>query len=276
MKEIVNDLRNQIANNSLKLPTQPEIAVKIREVENDPKIKAEVIAAIISKDPGLTARIIKIANSPLMRGKVQINSLPMAINRLGYKFVCNTTTGLAMEQIFQTTHDLVDRLMYEVWKDSASIAAIAYVVAKQYSTISPDVASLAGLMHKIGILPILRYAQEKEVLLEDEQQLTDIIDKFFPKLSEAILYTWEFPEEITSVPRQVFQGKQASGEHQQLADIICVANCIHHQRLGHEVDTEKYAESFKRLNLDTDFDFMDSVDFIEDLNNALSIYNSSH
>ena len=276
MKEIVDDLKTEIANNRLKLPTQPEIAVKIREIENDPKLEAEKIASVINKDPGLTARIIKIANSPLMRGRVQINSLPLAINRLGFKFVCNTTTGLAMEQIFQATHEVIDKWMYKIWSDSSAVAAIAYVIAKHFTQVAPDVACLAGLMHKVGVLPILAYAQEKDVLLENEPMLNEIIQNFQAKLGEAILFTWEFPKEIINIPRGVADPKRIKDQADVLTNIILISLDVHHQNQGETIDPQAHLFAYKQLGLDPELNFMSSPSIQEDLQCAMSIYNNTH
>lgn len=276
MEDIVKILQEQIANNQIKLPTQPEVAVKIREVENDPNIEADKLAAIINKDPGLTARIIKIANSPLMRGKAQIDSLPSAINRLGFRFVCNTTTGLAMEQIFQATNETIDKWMYSVWTESAEVAAISYVMAKHYGKIPGDVASLAGLMHKIGVLPILTYAQDHDELLDDEKKLDSLIRNFHPKLSEAILTAWQFPIEITSIPQNIINHTSGEDDSILLSDVVRVSVDLYEQKIGHEVETQKNIDSYKRLGVEPGMKISDDEILQNDLDTILSLYSTKH
>ena len=62
----------------------------------------------IAADAALTARIIKVVNSPLLRTNKEITDLQMAVGRLGINYTCNLATGLAMEQMFQATSDVVD------------------------------------------------------------------------------------------------------------------------------------------------------------------------
>tara|TARA_R110002110_G_scaffold415807_1_gene656434 strand:+ start:47737 stop:48567 length:831 start_codon:yes stop_codon:yes gene_type:complete len=276
MEEIIKNLQEKIANNQMKLPTQPEVAVKIREVESDPNIEAVKLATIINKDPGLTARIIKIANSPLMRGKVQIDSLPSAINRLGFRFVCNTATGLAMEQIFQATNETIDKWMYSVWAESAEVAAISYVIAKHYAQVPGDVASLAGLMHKIGILPILTYAQDHDELLDDEEKLDNLIKNFHPILSEAILTAWQFPVEITSIPQNILHHTSGKDECILLSDVVRVSIDLYEQKIGHDVNCEINADSYKRLGIEPNIKISEHENLQKDLDEVLSIYNTKH
>ena len=64
---------------------------------------------MIGNDAALTARIFKVVNSPLLRTNKEITDLQMAIGRLGINYTCNLATGLAMEQMFQATSDVIDR-----------------------------------------------------------------------------------------------------------------------------------------------------------------------
>lgn len=140
-----------IENSELKLPTQPEVAVRIRECAEDPNVNADKLAKVIAHDPALSARFIQIANSPLMRGAESIQSLPNVVSRLGVKFVADVATGLAMEQIFQATDETIDRMMREVWSSSSYVAAHAHVYAKHFAKVPSETASLAGLFEVVTI-----------------------------------------------------------------------------------------------------------------------------
>lgn len=218
-----NELLEAIENNQLILPTQPEVALKIRETAEDPNVTSETLSSVIGEDPAMAARLIRVANSPLMRGRVGIESLQSAINRLGLNFVCNLATGLAMEQIFQATNDTVEKWMRQVWQHSAEVAAISTVIAKRYTTLSPDLATLAGLVHEIGILPILAKCEESPELLKDEEALERIIFKVHPRLGEAILQSWDFPREISNIPNHYLQTDLDENEA-SLTDVVLVAN----------------------------------------------------
>src|SRR5690606_8892436 len=130
----------------------------------------------------------------------EINDLQTAISRLGINYTCNLATGLAMEQMFQATTDVIDRKMREVWNKSTEIAAISHVLCRNFTRLPPDQATLAGLVHQIGVLPILTYAEEHGALLSDSISLNHVIDRIHPIVGERILRTWDFPEPIAAVP----------------------------------------------------------------------------
>ena len=166
-EKVQQELIHAIENDELVLPTLPEVALRVREAAEDPGVGIPQISKVIGNDAALTARIIKVVNSPLLRSNKEITDLQMAVSRLGINYTCNLATGLAMEQMFQATSDVVDRKMREVWNKSTEIAGICHVLCRHYTKLMPDQATLAGLVHQIGVLPILTYAEENNALLAD-------------------------------------------------------------------------------------------------------------
>ena len=158
-EKVSQEIFEAIDSDQLVLPTLPEIALRVRDVANDPDASVKLLADTISTDAALTARIIKVANSPLFRAPREIEDLNMALSRLGMQYTCNLATGLAMEQMFQATSDMVDKRLREVWSRSTEIAGICHVICKHKTKLRPDQAALAGLIHQIGVLPILSYAE---------------------------------------------------------------------------------------------------------------------
>lgn len=251
--DFATKLIDEIQANRLKLPTQPEVAVRLRECSENPNITATALSQVIGHDPALTARFIQIANSPLMRGQSQINSLPNVISRLGVKFVCNVATGLAMEQIFQATNDTVDKLMHDVWVSSAHVAAHAHVIAKRFTNIPVESASLAGLMCQIGALPILSYAQDHDELMENPDHLLNLINEHHPKISEFILKSWKFPDEIVAVPMQLKALGATPSQKPELPQVIKASILKTQEMDKYYVKDQKNNVDVKQLlNIDND------------------------
>ena len=82
----------------LELPSLPEVAVRIRDEAENQNVSASSLAAVIGEDPGLAARIIRVANSPMFRATRPIDDLNMALSRLGVEYAANLATGFAMQQ----------------------------------------------------------------------------------------------------------------------------------------------------------------------------------
>ncbi|WP_430459621.1 HDOD domain-containing protein [Thalassolituus sp. LLYu03] len=251
--QVKDDIVAQIKNDQLVLPTLPEIALRVREVAEDVNSTIPQLAQIIAQDPALSARIIKVTNSPLIRTSSPVTDLGTAISRLGINFTSNLAVGLAMEQMFQATHDIIDKRMRECWSRAVEIAAACQVLAKHFTKLHPDQALLAGLVHQIGMLPILAYAEEHEDLLRDSLSLDMVLEKLHPSLGSYILKSWEFMPELAMVPKEYLNLKH-SADKADYVDLVQVATLQSHADSNHplaKVDRSQVA-SFHRLGLDTD------------------------
>lgn len=221
-QDFLNELVDAIKNDRLTLPTLPEVALKIRDAANDPDVTSNSLSNVISQDAALAARVIKVANSPLMRGAVGVDNLQLAITRMGINFVRNLATGLAMEQMFQATHDSVDKRLRQSWEHSLEVASICHVLSSHFTKLKPDQATLAGLVHEIGVLPILTLAEENPQILEKEAVLDQIIFRLQGRVGKAIMRAWEFPEELLGVPLGCTDFKRDS-KTTDYVDVVTVA-----------------------------------------------------
>ncbi len=259
MTDIADKVRKlltaSIEADKVQLPTLPEVALKVREAAEDPDISAAALAKVIQNDAALTARVIKVANSPLLRGNQQIENVQMAVSRLGIAYTANLATGLAMEQMFQATSDVVDKIMRDVWAKSTEVAGIAHVLAKHYTKLKPDEATLAGIVHQIGVLPILTFAEAHPNLLNNSIVLDQVITEVHPDIGEMILERWDFPESIRNVPKE-FQNWTRSVSEVDYADIVMVATLQSYAGSDHpctELDWSTIS-AFERLGLNPEID----------------------
>lgn len=201
-QRIQEELVQAIDRDQLVLPTLPEVALRIREAAENPDISISELTREISTDTALSARLIKVVNSPLLRSRQEITDLSMAVNRLGVVYTANLATGLAMAQLFQATTDNIDQRMRAVWARSTEVAGISHVLCRHYTKLKSDQATLAGLVHQIGVLPILSYAEENSQLLHDSISLDIVIEQIHPLIGDRILSAWDFPQPLLTVPSQ--------------------------------------------------------------------------
>lgn len=271
-EKVQSEIIAAIDSDQLLLPTLPEVALRVREVAEDPDASIDKLVEAIGHDASLTVRIIKVANSPLLRASRQIDDLKMALMRLGIEFTCNLATGLAMEQMFQATSDMIDKRLREVWSHSSEVAGICHVLCRHHSTLKADKATLAGLVHKIGVLPILTYAEDHPSLLRDSMTLDTIIDQLHPIIGEKILLTWDFPEELLKVPTD-YMDFSRSVEAADYADIVTVATLQSYMGTDHPMGQVDYSTvtAFNRLGLDHDMQEADAEDLSEEMAAATSL-----
>lgn len=259
--KVQEHLLRAIENDELVLPTLPEVALRVREAAEDSNINIGALAKVIGDDAAVTARLIKVVNSPLLRTNKEITDLQAAISRLGINYTCNLAVGLAMEQMFQATSDVIDRKMREVWNRSTEIAGICHVLCRHYTRLAPDQATLAGLVHQIGILPILTYAEENNELLADSISLNHVIDRIHPIIGDRILRAWEFPTGIAQVPSQHLDFTRNSDkvDYTDIVQVAILQSLIGSQHPLTELDWST-VPAFAKLGLDPSVDLQADED----------------
>jgi HD-like signal output (HDOD) protein len=261
-----------ISKDQLQLPTLPEVALNIRDAAERKDISAAKLAQVISDDPSLSGRIVKVANSPLFRGARETETIQAAVSRLGIDYCCNLATGFAMQQMFQATSEVVDRKLRAVWAHATQVAAISTVLARNFSKLKGDQALLAGLTHNIGMLPVLTWAEEHDRLLRDSITLDQVIDQIHGELGTMILKSWDFSPELVDVPMQYANFERQSPKTDYV-DIVMVANLQTFAGTNHpctKIDWTKI-KAFSNLGLDPTVESSEMEDLTEDLDAAMAM-----
>jgi HD-like signal output (HDOD) protein len=266
-----NEILADLEDGSLVLPTLPEVALKVREVVDDPDSTAAKLAEIIVTDPALSTRLLKVANSVLYRGRIPVESVQMAVSRLGLTMVRNLVTSLVMEQMFQATSNKMEKRLHELWNHSTEVAAISQVIAAKQPGIKADEAMLAGLIHNIGVLPILLKAEDSPVIMQDPVLLDSLISRLHTRIGAAILKSWEFPESLIAVAAEHDNYERDIEGPPDLVDIIQVAIIQSYTNTEKALPDEKLhnIKAFTRLNIDTNINVSeldeDSAEYAEAL-----------
>ncbi|KJH77679.1 HDOD domain-containing protein [Pseudomonas gregormendelii] len=250
-EKVQQDLVAAIDNDDLVLPTLPEVALQIRKAAEDPEISVSALGKVIGRDTALSARLIKVVNSPLLRATQEVTDLHTAITRLGVNYSSNLAIGLVMEQIFNARSEVVEQKMREVWHKSLEIAGVSYALCRRYTQLKPDQAALGGLVHQIGVLPILTYAEDHNELLADAVSLNHVIDQIHPLIGEKLLKVWDFPEKLVQIPR-LYLDLQRDSERLDYVDLVQVASLYCHKNSNHPLSRVDALEvpAFRKMGID--------------------------
>lgn len=253
VETVKHDIIEALNNDQLVLPSLPEVALQVRDIAENPDSTIGDLTNIISQDGALSARIIRVVNSPLLRAPQEVRNLSMAVSRLGMNYTANLAIGLAMEQMFQATSDMIDKRMRHLWRLTGQVSAMASVLADHTGAANADEAALAALVHRLGALPILTFAEERDDLIQDNITLGQVIDQLHGGLGGVILDRWDFPANLCVVPREYRKFDRAASQA-DLTDLVTVANFIvlrdSPSGWGRK-DWEEVA-AFRRLHLTTD------------------------
>jgi HD-like signal output (HDOD) protein len=272
-QKIKQDILDAIENDSIVLPTLPEIALDVREITENEDSGLFDLIEVINKDTALSARLLKVSNSPLFRGANEITNLNMAVNRLGMQYTSNLATGLVMEQMFQATSEMIDKRMRATWQRSTEVAGICNVLARQHSHLAAGQATLAGLVFAIGALPVLKYVEDNDVQISG-MVLDSLVDELQPIVGEKILEKWDFPAELRSIPKECVNFMR-TGTKPDYADLVMVAmlqNYIGSEHHYLEMDWQQIS-AFKRMGVDPCVDPNEDEDLTAQMEAAMSLLN---
>jgi putative nucleotidyltransferase with HDIG domain len=149
----LNDKRRELILKRVReIPSLPEVVNKIIQLLGQPHTSAAEISKLISYDPGLTSRVLRMVNSASYGIQRQITSIQHAIMILGF----NTVRGLVLSaSIFKLfaggkKSGLFDPMAY--WRHSMLTAMLGRLVCKAYALPEGDEAFSAGMLHDIGKL----------------------------------------------------------------------------------------------------------------------------
>lgn len=141
------------------------------------------------------------------------------------------------------------------------------MLARHFTSLDSEKAMLAGIVHQIGVLPILSFAENNEELLEDSESLDALIRKLHPSIGTFILRRWRFDPEIIAVPKQHLNFNREDVTAPDLADLVQVAMLQSHAGSDHrfaKIDQNTLG-SFKRLGLAVDEDISVWDDLSEEI-----------
>jgi HD-like signal output (HDOD) protein len=225
---LVEELDRTLAENSLELPSLPEVALKIRKALSDESVSVTEIARLIGSDPALAARILKTANSALFyRGNKAITSVHGAVSQLGHRMVRNVALSFAAQQVFiGYGSQQLRTYVAQIWQHSVHVAALAHMLARVRPKLNPDDAFLAGLLHEVGKLYILMRAKDKLEVLASEDAFQAVLAAWHPRLGRAVIERWELSPELAVAVGDHQSCALEASEPATMTDVIAVANFL--------------------------------------------------
>ncbi len=200
--------RMKIELRGIGIPPRPTILQKIEQevAKNEPDFLR--LAATIGADVGLSAALIKTANSPFFGIGKKVRSIQEAMLLLGLKLIVQTVAGLSLQNTFKHVPN-----MERFWDASASIARVSSWLARQLGTncrIRPEDAYTFALFRDCGIPVLMIPFPEYRAILgkansENKKSFTDIEDELL-SINHAIVGSeltedWLLPEDICQAIR---------------------------------------------------------------------------
>ncbi|MDE1460489.1 HDOD domain-containing protein [Spartinivicinus poritis] len=211
-----------LIQNRLQLPTLPQIAIAVKEELNRSNNHLNDITHILKQDPAIAAKVLAAANSPLFRGISPCDTLSGAISRLGTKATEQLVIALSLQELLQVKSRLLRPQIHEFWRESVEVACLSHALAKHSNQFNPEKALLVGLVHNIGFIPIVLYADHT-----DEEctiaELDELNQEFGRRITQAILHKWNFPEDIAEAALHSHDWYYVSSKPEDYTNLLIMA-----------------------------------------------------
>lgn len=257
--------------NDIKIPSPPAIAVRIIEAVKKDEASFNELGKIISSDPALSVKILKISNSAFYGGCRKIGSISQAIARLGTKCVQNIALSFVITKEMRGVSD--NGFDFDsFWKRSVTAAVSADVLSSHFGFKNEDLF-VAALLQDIGILVMYLCRKDDFLKVIDEKRASSLsIDNAERKilgfdhqeLGSEILKIWGIPDTVYEPIRyhhlrsDVPQAHRLSAYFLSLSDKI--SSVYHGSRSAERMQEIKNIMSDVRPISDDDFEsIIDSV-----------------
>ena len=211
---------------TLELPVLPATTQKVLGIMADPDVSIEKIKRLISTDPALTAKILKVANSAFYGSYRNIQNLSQAILRLGLNAVRNMVVATSMKNVYKR-FGLAEKL---IWEQMLGSALASSVIARHARLVDPEDAFIGGLLHDIGKVVVnneypAQFAQVMERVYNEqisfETAEKDIFEFTQREVGAFVVKKWGFPENLEFLIRY-FDDKDAMSRDKQLSHLVAI------------------------------------------------------
>lgn len=230
-QKIINDAVAAISH----IATLPEITVKIIELVDNPRSTAQDLHKLISNDPALVARILKVVNSAFYGLPGQISSINRAIVLLGLNAVKNIVIAASLAKLFRGGRLSANFSAKDLWTHSIAVGVMSRLLVSRLNNTLPDEAFLAGLIHDLGILVELQTLREPLVQVVERAARepgryvdieTDVIGVDHQALGAGLTAKWKFPRSFQYVTGFHHNPMALAMECRWMACIVHVADHI--------------------------------------------------
>jgi HD-like signal output (HDOD) protein len=239
---VETSIKSVVEQGVSKLPALPTAALRIIEVVNDISCSPKDLMDVIKVDPVLTGRILNLVNSSYFSMPQRITSLNRALILLGF----NTIKNIALSTAFiDASRQLHSDKINDLWQHLLGVGVASKLIATKCGQPRQILEEffIAGLLHDIGDLMLLRFAPEQIIKLINanstdqnfESQCLDLFEITGPDCGHLMVQHWKLPPIFTEVVRH----REKAGKNSSF-----VVNTVH---LADKIIRQK------KIGLTTDF-----------------------
>jgi len=226
-------IKDEILSKVKEVPPLPDVVVKLRRYCNDPRASYAEIARIIEREPGLTANLLRLANSAYFGCAGTISSVQLAMTRLGLKRIYQLALTVCLGPLAGREVKGYGLAPMQLWEHAMSVAVTAELLAGHLDLPDPEEAYTAGLLHDIGKIILGNYV---EVDMDRIRQLVadgmpfddaerEVLGTNHPAIGGALMRRWQIPNTLAEAVRWHHAPSKCDGG-KPLTDLVHLADIL--------------------------------------------------
>jgi putative nucleotidyltransferase with HDIG domain len=230
------ELNNRkIAGYIAKMPSLPTTVSKVLEICNNPRTSPVDLNQVISLDPVLMGKVLKLINSAYYGLGQQITSLVRAIIMLGINTVKNLALSTAVLDHMSKSGEFQALNMEGFWRHSLCVGATSRLIAKRRK-VDPKIVEeyfAAGLLHDIGKIPLnnalsqdyvtaMAYSDRERISIYAAEKA--VIGMDHSMVGASIAKSWKLDEAISDAIAWHHAWREYGGEHKDVLFSVVLAN----------------------------------------------------
>lgn len=194
------------------IPTLPVVATRVSELINDPNSSSADIADVLKKDQVLTAKVLKLINSPYYGIPGEVTDVKRALAYLGFNTLAQLVLSVSVISVFSDNKNSKFS-MQSFWKHALGTAVASEIIAKRIGYPKPEECFTCGLLHDIGKVVLFQIAPN---------EFLRVVEK-----AEAEKISFYQAEKILEVPTHGYLGEYIANKW-RLPMVICASIRYHH------------------------------------------------
>ena len=225
--EMLADIAKELSGEVI-FPTYFDAVLRLRKVLQDSSLSITEIAAAVSMEPLIGAKLLHLANSVAFNpAGLEVVDLKSALTRLGVNAVRTTAMSIVMSQLMRAKGMAnFAELTHALWDHSIKTAAAARIIAKNLTRLNPEEAMLAGLIHDLGAFYMLYRATQYEELRHRPDSVRYLIIQWHESIGVSLLNAIGIPEEIVDATVDHDQVRPTPSPIRSLPEVVYVANML--------------------------------------------------
>lgn len=235
-----DELRAKIYSKIDEIPTLPVVIPKLLALMESDKTDAADVADVISRDPALTSKILKVANSAYYGFSREISSLEKAVPLLGFNMVQSLALSIGVLRSFPAGKKSTRFSQQELWIHSLAVATVMKELGKRFGKGDDrEYLFIIGLLHDIGKIVLDQYFEELfHGALEEAHNLGNIqlhqaeirkIGADHGEVGAMLLTRWKFPDKIYNAIAVHHQTEIPEGTNPEDVAMLRIADVLAHE-----------------------------------------------